>query len=128
MATIRLRIEGLCSSKIAAGCDGGKKTSVRILLAGYSAISVRITAYMYILVKNSHQIRNQHLRFTLELLNDPEVTRAFAEIRSKRGATNAIVILEKLRSRMFTMGKLLTQSSRVHNSMNTSPIFLEQTP
>ena len=87
MATIQLRIERLCSSEIAAGCDGGKKTSVGTLLAGYSAISVRTIAYIYILVKNSHQIRNQHLRFTLELLNDPEVTRAFAEIRSGEYST-----------------------------------------
>ena len=41
-----------------------------------------IMIHTHILVKNSHRIQNQHLQFTLELSNDSQVTRTFAETRS----------------------------------------------
>ena len=83
-----------------SSCNGGKNAAPRTPFAAYCAISVRIMIHTYILVKNSHRIQNQHLQFTLELSNDSQVTRTFAETTSgeySSGATNAIVISEKLR-------------------------------
>ena len=56
MAVIRLQTNRLCSPRIAPGCNGDKNTSVRTSFADYRAILVSTIAYMYILVKNSHQI------------------------------------------------------------------------
>ena len=61
-----------------------------------------------ILAKNSHQIRNQHLRFAQDRSNDPSV--AYVPLLMKLNpdgrmgsATNAMYFLEEFYSRMFCM-------------------------
>ena len=84
IAIILLWADRLCSPKIIPACDTGKYASVIACFAISIPVLARIVVHTCILAKNSHQIRNQHLRFAQDRSNDPSVAYALAEIKFRR--------------------------------------------